>query len=59
MSHRWNHKVIEIPYKMFAGKLTDRIQQELDRMGAQGWELVDTAYSTSDGTMRLFFKKPG
>lgn len=36
MNHRWSHKVVEVPYKMFAGKLTDRIQQELDKMSAQG-----------------------
>ena len=32
MNHRWSHKVVEVPYKMFAGKLTDRIQQELDKL---------------------------
>ena len=40
MNHRWSHKVVEVPYRMFAGKLTDRIQQEMDKMSAQGWELV-------------------
>ena len=31
MNPRWSHKVIEIPYKMFAGKLTDRISRSWTR----------------------------
>ncbi len=58
MSQRWTHKVIEVPYKLFAGKVTDRMQQELDKMGAQGWELVSAVYNETDFAMRLFFKKP-
>ena len=43
---------------MFAGKLTDRIQQELDKMSAQGWELVSTLFIEHEVSVRLFFKKP-
>ncbi|WP_454831649.1 DUF4177 domain-containing protein [Pseudoxanthomonas wuyuanensis] len=56
MSKRWSHKVIEVPYKLFAGKLNDRVQQELDKMGAQGWELVSVT-SSHDYSLRLFFKR--
>lgn len=58
MSKRWNYKVIEVSYKLFAGKLTDRVQQELDKMGAQGWELV-SACASHDYSVRLFFKREG
>ena len=57
MSKRWSHKVIEVPYKLFGGKLTDRIQDELDKMGNQGWELVSVAISSLDHSVRLFFKR--
>lgn len=56
MSKRWSHKVIEVPYKLFGG-LTDRIQDELDKMGNQGWELVSVAISSLDHSVRLFFKR--
>ena len=58
MNPRWSHKVIEIPYKMFAGKLTDRIQQELDKMSAQGWELVSPLLIEHEVAERLVLKKP-
>ncbi|WP_368562150.1 DUF4177 domain-containing protein [Pseudoxanthomonas sp. UTMC 1351] len=56
MSKRWSHKVIEVSYKLFGGKLNDRVQEELDKMGAQGWELV-SATSGHDYSVRLFFKR--
>ena len=58
MNPRWSHKVIEVPYEMLAGKLTDRIQQELDKMSTQGWELVSTLFIEHEVSVRLFFKKP-
>lgn len=59
MNRRWNHKVVEIPYKVFGGKLTERVQQELDKMSGQGWELVSVSESGLDHTVRLFFKREG
>ncbi|MEJ1096578.1 MULTISPECIES: DUF4177 domain-containing protein [unclassified Pseudoxanthomonas] len=58
MSKRWSHKVIEVSYKLFGGKLNDRVQEELDKMGSQGWELV-SATSGHDYSVRLFFKREG
>ncbi|MEJ7745988.1 MAG: DUF4177 domain-containing protein [Luteimonas sp.] len=40
MSQRWSYKVVEVPVKLFAGQLGNRVQQELDKLGPQGWELV-------------------
>lgn len=57
MSQRWSYKVVEIPFKLFAGKLTDRVQAELDRLGAQGWELVSVVQASAAEAVRLYLKK--
>jgi hypothetical protein len=57
MSARWQYKVIELPYKLFGGKLAERAQVELDKLGALGWELVSVVQAHSADTMRLFLKK--
>ncbi|MCF7221104.1 DUF4177 domain-containing protein [Marilutibacter chinensis] len=57
MSSRWQHKVVEIAYKLFANH-TERVQQELDKHGQQGWELVAVVQSNAADSIRLFFKKP-
>lgn len=59
MSARWQYKVIELPYKLFGGKLAERAQAELDKLGALGWELVSVVQAHSADTMRLFLKKAG
>lgn len=59
MSARWQYKVIELPYKLFGGKLAERAQAELDKLGAVGWELVSVVQAHSADTMRLFLKKAG
>lgn len=56
MSTRWSYKVIELKPKLFAGSLAQRSQQELDKLGAQGWELV-SAPQTPMGGLWLFLKK--
>lgn len=57
MSQRWSYKVVEVPFKLFAGKLTDRVQAELDRLGAQGWELVSVGQTSAAEAVRLYLKK--
>jgi hypothetical protein len=54
---RWQYKVVELPNKIFGGKLTERLQAELDRFGAQGWELVSVVQAAPADVTRLFFKK--
>lgn len=58
MSARWQYKVVELPYKLFGGKLGERAQAELDKAGALGWELVSAVQSHATETLRLFLKKP-
>lgn len=57
MSIRWSYKVIEVKTKLFAGSLGERSQQELDKLGAQGWELVSVVQASPIDTLRLFLKK--
>ena len=40
------------------GAIAADIQQELDKMSAQGWELVSTLFIEHEVSVRLFFKKP-
>lgn len=55
---RWNYQVIEITMKMFGASMTERAQEELDRAGQQGWELVSSIQSSAADSIRMFFKKP-
>lgn len=57
MSNRWNHKVVEVSFSLFGSKLSERIQSELDKLGAQGWELVAVNQSSTADVVRLYFKK--
>ena len=58
MSSRWNYQVIEIRVQMFGKTVTDRAQEELARVGLQGWELVNAVQSSPADSLRLFLKKP-
>lgn len=57
MSTRWQYKVLEIKPKLFGEGTTERTQAELDKLGAQGWELVSTVQSHATETLRLFLKR--
>ncbi len=59
MSGRWQHKLVEVKYRLFGGKTDERLQSELDKMGALGWELVAVVQQGPTGmdSTRLFFKK--
>ncbi|MDQ3039296.1 MAG: DUF4177 domain-containing protein [Pseudomonadota bacterium] len=57
MSQRWSYKVVELPIKLFAGKLGDRVQHELDKLGPQGWELVSVVQASPVDAVRLYLKK--
>ena len=57
MSTRWQYKVVELPFQLFGGKLAERAQAELDKLGAQGWELVSTVQASPADTLRMFLKK--
>ncbi|MBN7138034.1 hypothetical protein A7A76_00400 [Lysobacter enzymogenes] len=58
MSQPWMHLVIELTYKLFEAPMRERIQEELDRQGAQGWELVAVEHDPGVLGTRLYFKRP-
>ena len=43
MSGRWQYKVVEFKPALMGGLKPDEWQAELDKLGAQGWELVSIA----------------
>jgi len=57
VSTRWSHKIVEVPFSLFGSKLSEKIQQELDKLGAQGWELVAVNQTSAADVVRLYFKK--
>lgn len=57
MSTRWNYQVVEIKVQLFGKSLTERTQEELARLGQQGWELVSTVQSNAADSIRMFLKK--
>ncbi len=57
MSNRWNHKVVEVSFSLFGNKLSEKIQAELDKFGALGWELVAVNQSSPADVVRIYFKK--
>ncbi len=56
---RWSYRIAEIK-PSFLGRIPlERIQDELDKSGAQGWELVSAPASGNvPGSLRLYFKRP-
>ncbi|HYM85371.1 MAG TPA: DUF4177 domain-containing protein [Pseudoxanthomonas sp.] len=58
MSSRWNYQVVEVKVQMFGKSVGERAQEELTRMGMQGWELVSTVQTNAADSLRMFFKKP-
>ena len=58
MSTRWNYHVAEVKVQLFGRSVTKRVQEELTRLGQQGWELVSSVQSEAADSVRLFLKKP-
>ena len=55
-SQRWQHLVVEVKAR-FLGNSIEHVQQELDKQGALGWELVAVTHPHSTYTVHLFFKR--
>ena len=58
MSQPWKHLVIELTYKLFEAPMRERIQEELDRQGAQGWPIVLRPPPDLDQAPRLSDPRP-
>lgn len=53
---RWSYKVVTLKPSFFGGAPKD-LQDTLNAMGAQGWELVNTVQNRLQ-MLILFFKRP-
>lgn len=58
MSKRWNYLVIEAKTSLMGSFKTDVLQEELDRHGRAGWELVNVVHAMPTvSSPTLIFKK--
>lgn len=54
----WTYQVIEIVPRMLGPAVSERLQEELDRLGAEGWELVSVMPVTPFDHLRAVLKRP-
>ncbi|MDI9240532.1 DUF4177 domain-containing protein [Lysobacter sp. LF1] len=54
----WTYQVIEIVPRMLGPAVSERLQEELDRLGAEGWELVSVIPVTPFDHLRAVLKRP-
>ena len=59
MSGHWNYKVLELKPKIFGGSASERLEEELNRLGKLGWELVSTTQAQTFEPIRCILKKEG
>ncbi len=58
MSHpRFSYQIVDVK-SGFWGLKSERISEELNRLGAQGWELVSTLPPNGFAAIRLVLKRP-
>lgn len=57
MSPRWIYQVIEFKPGLMGGFKRDNIQEELNRQGMQGWELVNISMLGLGAPAFAVFKK--
>ena len=54
-SKRWQYQVIEVKSGVMGGFQTEKLQEELNRARAQGWELVNIAFTVTPAV--IVFKR--
>ena len=57
MNQRWTYQVIEVKVQLFGKSVVERAQEELNRAGQLGWELVSAVQTNAMDSIRLFLKK--
>ncbi|MBS0228899.1 MAG: DUF4177 domain-containing protein [Proteobacteria bacterium] len=58
MSKKWNYLVIEVKTGLMGGFKHEALQEELDKQGRNGWELVNVIHATPTvSSPTLIFKK--
>ncbi len=56
--NQWTYQVVEIVPHMLGPAVSERLQTELDRLGAEGWELVSVMLVTPFDHLRAVLKRP-
>lgn len=58
MSKRWNYLVVEMKTSLMGSFKIETLQEELDKQGRAGWELVNVVHATPTmSSPTLIFKK--
>ncbi|MGS1079913.1 DUF4177 domain-containing protein [Pseudoxanthomonas beigongshangi] len=57
MSKRWTYQVIEVKPGLMGGLKHEELQSELNRQGAQGWELINIIVPAPMTAVQMVFKK--
>ncbi|MGV8941220.1 MAG: DUF4177 domain-containing protein [Lysobacter sp.] len=57
MSDRWTYKVVDISPSMLGPSMSEKLSDELNRLGKQGWELVSVNQISPFDQVRLILKK--
>ena len=58
MSKRWTYLVLEVKTSMMGGFKMEALQEELDKHGRAGWELVNVVHAfPTVSSPTLIFKK--
>lgn len=58
MNKRWTYLLVEVKTSMAGGFKLDALQEELDKHGRAGWELVNVVHATPTfSAPTLVFKK--
>ena len=58
MSKRWNYLVVTVKTSLMGSFKVDLLQEELDKHGRAGWELVNVVHSMPGySSPTLLFKK--
>ena len=57
MSDRWTYKVVGVSPSMLGPTMSEKLSDELNRLGKQGWELVSVNQTSPFDHVRLILKK--
>ncbi|WP_101926172.1 MULTISPECIES: DUF4177 domain-containing protein [Luteimonas] len=58
MTTRWQYKIETVKVGTMGGLKPELIEERLQTLGHQGWELVNAVHATQWGPTLLFLKRP-